>query len=128
MLEMQSTGLELLDTRPPRSDPPPSNHQLPEPASTEDNHTTELSNVPEEEEGSNNWEGLVRSASSSITRGSQSIVGNTIPTIEAREVVAAKENGEGRWEVMMKRWFEKYDADEEDEEARYICPGCRGVI
>ena len=117
---MQSTGLELLDTRPPRSDSTSSNNQLPEPA--------ELGNDPEEEEGSNKWEGLVRSASSSITRGSQSIVGNTIPTIEAREIVAAKENGEGRWEVMMKRWFEKYDADEEDEEARYICPGCRGVI
>ena len=125
---MQSTGLELLDTRPPRSDSPSSNNQVPEPVSTEVDDTTRLGDGAEEEEGSDNWEGLVKSASSSITRGTQSIVGNTIPTIEAREIVLAKENGEGRWEVMMKRWFEKYDADEEDEEARYICPGCRGVI
>jgi hypothetical protein len=70
---------------------------------------------------------LLRSASSSITRGTESIVGNTIPIIEAREVVAARNNGEGRWSEMMKEWFGKYEPDEE-EDMRWICPGCKGVI
>jgi hypothetical protein len=131
---MRSTGLELLDTRP--RDRAPSL----DPESRESFFTKGLidsfpdedpqEDDEEEEEGESNenqWESLFRSASCSITRGSQSIVGNIIPIIEAREIVVVRNNGESRWRGMMKDWFKKYESDEEQAE-RWICPGCKGVI
>lgn len=130
---MRSTGLELLDTRPrDRSlslDPEPQPESFftkglinPAPDPDQDDEEEE-----EEEGGSDKWEALVRSASSSITRGTESIVGNTIPIIEAREIVVVRNNGESRWRRMMKDWLWKYETDEEEAE-RWICPGCKGVI
>jgi hypothetical protein len=133
LLEMRSTGLELLDTRPrDRSlslDPEPQPESFftkgfinPAPDPDQDDEEEE-----EDEVGSNKWEALLRSASTSITRGTESIVGNTIPIIEAREIVVVRNNGESRWRRMMKDWFWKYETDEEEAE-RWICPGCKGVI
>lgn len=130
LLEMQSTGLELLDTR-PRDQSLSLDLDLQSEATSILPTNTQPDHHQDEGEGeheSDEWNGLLRSASSSITRGTQSIVGNTIPIIEAREIVAARNNEEGRWRGMMKEWLRKYEPDEEEDMSRWICPGCKGVI
>jgi hypothetical protein len=93
-----------------------------------------------EEAESEGWKMIHQSASSSITRGDQSIVGNTIPVLEARELLArGGEDVKG-----MKDWMKRHhpDSDQEDDGeneeidvdvdvddwTRWICPGCKGVI
>jgi len=117
---MQSTGLQLQNPSPP-SDAVPDTH-----------HLLSASIVNNEE--SEDWKTIVRFASSSITRGIDSIVGNTIPVLEAREIMSLGSQDitqaeTVKVEVMIKEWFERHEPEDEVEEVgRWICPGCKGVI
>jgi len=127
---MQSTGLELLATRPPpvtstRTNKTKSGKVAPLPVSPrgKDKDTGIDSD-------DRNIDIITMFASSSITRGEDSIVGNTIPIIEAREVLSLDE-GSGRDEKM-REWFEKHEPDDDEDEVdhkrRWVCPGCKDVI
>ena len=129
---MQSTGLELLATRPPprtstRSNKTKSGKVAPPPASSKGKDKDKDTGADSDDR---NIDIITMFASSSITRGEDSIVGNTIPIIEAREVLSLEE-GSGRDEKM-REWFEKHepddDEDEDDHRRRWVCPGCKDVI
>ena len=117
---MHPTGLQLQNPSSSSDAVPDTHHIL----------STSIVNNGESED----WRTIVRFASSSITRGIDSIVGNTVPVLEAREIVSlgnAEIDNDGRVKVegMIKEWFERHEPEDEVEEAgRWICPGCKGVI
>jgi len=127
---MQSTGLDLLATRPPpvtstRTNKTKSGKVAPPPVSPKGKDKD--TGIDSEDR---NIDIITMFASSSITRGEDSIVGNTIPIIEAREVLSLDE-GSGR-DDKMREWFENHepddDEDEDDHRQRWVCPGCKDVI
>jgi len=117
---MQSTGLQLQNPSSSSAAVPDTHHIL----------STSIVNNEESED----WRTIVRFASSSITRGIDSIVGNTVPVLEAREIVSLgneeiDHDGRVKVEAMIKEWFERHEPEDEVEEVgRWICPGCKGVI
>jgi len=86
----------------------------------------------DEEDMSDDWKTIYRFAQSSITRGDYSIVGNSIPVLEAREVLYYKGKGKDREKAdgLMRAWLKRHDPIEDDEEdvKRWICPECKFVI
>lgn len=86
----------------------------------------------DEEDMSADWKTIYRFAQSSITRGDYSIVGNSIPVLEAREVLYYKGKGRDREKAdsLMRAWLKRHDPIEDDEEdvKRWICPECKFVI
>jgi hypothetical protein len=78
------------------------------------------------------WSTINRFAESSITRGDDSIVGNSIPVLEAREVLQASEGNakeKKQAEVLLKKWLKRHEPlDDEDDVARWTCPDCSGII
>jgi len=117
---MQSTGLQLQNPS-SSSDAVPDTHHI-------------LSTLIVNNEESEDWRTIVRFASSSITRGIDSIVGNTVPVLEAREIISLghdeiDHDGRVKVEGMIKGRFERHEPEDEVEEVgRWICPGCKGVI
>lgn len=90
--------------------------------------------IREDEEEEAHWDTISRFASSSITRGIHSIVGNTIPVLEAREALNSNDGnakyGDDTASEIMRQWFKRHDPedDEINDGVRWVCPGCRGVI
>jgi rubrerythrin len=149
IISMRSSGLELLESRPPSK------------ADSKSSTTPyEEETAVSEDEILRRWVKIERTASSSITRGKKSIVGNTVPVIEAREIMALEdeEDKAEEMEKLIKAWMSKYDSrsraqakramegdtntddqgagedgyetdeDEVEQVERWVCPGCRGVI
>lgn len=129
---MQSTGLELLSSRPPTAKPKPAavaNIKHDPEDEDEAEQDVKVKYDPDDDDDTN-WETILRFASSSITRGLHSIVGNTIPVLEAREIVDPDCRDGKDENEMMREWFGRHDPedDEVDDGVRWICPGCKGVI
>lgn len=90
----------------------------------------------EEEAISDEIRTIRRFAESSILRGAEhGIVGNSIPVLEAREVLAYLKHGDRQkdeGERLLSRWYKRHEPmdenEDEDDHKRFICPDCRLVI
>lgn len=90
----------------------------------------------EGEDTSDDIRTIRRFAESSIVRGVENgIVGNTIPILEAREVLAHLRYGDkGKAEggILMRKWFTNHEPMEEEDDRedfkRFSCPDCKLVI
>lgn len=144
---MEFSGLELLDTRPPRDPTSIKGEANCRGTKSEEELEVDWTGEPvdqaakSEAEEETDWKTIHRFASSSITRGDHSIVGNTIPVIEAREVLQFAndaqegkgqegERGKEKVEELMREWFARHDPEDDDNDDlhRWLCPGCKGLI